>query len=135
MKIIEKLPFYASVSMLALAIAMPVGAQETEEDEQEAVEELEEVSVTGSFIPRDAYNDIAPLTVIDEEEMKKKGLDTRAALACKYNETPRRARGLVSCDFPPRRARREIDGSYMPSARPKLIASISSAGMSEVVEA
>ena len=92
-------------AVLGLAAAMPLHAQEVAADEQKTERKQEEkkqqrsndkvqdadeglivrgtdaietVVVTGSLIPRNTFDGPDPMTVIDEEDMKKRGLTTVA---------------------------------------------------------
>jgi iron complex outermembrane recepter protein len=87
MKLIQQLPFKLTACMLAINMAMPVYAQSDEEkDEEKQDTSVEKVVVTGSFIPRDEYSEITPLTIITAEEMKAKGLMTLEDVVGSFTE-------------------------------------------------
>src|SRR5262245_50342922 len=91
----NKLAYSLSLSLLALAINSPAGAQQNtpaepepkakqaEDDaastpekkaESEEPAVVEEILVTGSLIPREANVGMSPITVVTDEDMKEKGL-------------------------------------------------------------
>src|SRR5688572_16927385 len=81
---LNKLPSCLSISVLALAMSAPAGAQQGDEqdpkpgqageDAPEGATKLEEILVTGSLIPREANTGISPITVVSSEDMVDKGL-------------------------------------------------------------
>lgn len=100
----KKLPMFVAAAIFSVAGATPLYAQEAADvakdkacealataEEREACEveivgediesideDIENIVVTGSLIPRSSYDGPSPMTVIGEEEMKEKGLLTIA---------------------------------------------------------
>lgn len=65
-----------SISLLALAMSVPTLAAEAAkpDDEKKETENLEEILVTGSLIPRETNDGMSPITVVTAEDMAEKGL-------------------------------------------------------------
>lgn len=84
----KKLSLMISLALLGAVGTAPLLAQAAEEKEQESQEssdqaepkkdKTERITITGSFIPRETFDGPSPMTIIDEEEMKEKGLLTIA---------------------------------------------------------
>jgi iron complex outermembrane recepter protein len=92
MNILQNLPHGLSVGLLALAMAAPSSAQQTgaaeperapAQDEADAQpgaagdgsepQELEEIVVTGTLIPRAANSGMSPVSVVTSEDMAERG--------------------------------------------------------------
>jgi outer membrane receptor protein involved in Fe transport len=80
----------ATLAALAIMIAMPAFAQETEQDEDETTEQAEEttldaVQVTGSRIFRAGFDTLEPATVVTREKIEQRGITN---IADALNELP-----------------------------------------------
>jgi outer membrane receptor protein involved in Fe transport len=74
MNIHRKLPHLVPLSLLALAVAFPAGAQQGATADEALPAELEEIVVTGTLIPQAANSGMSPVTVITSEDMAAQGL-------------------------------------------------------------
>ncbi|MBU2917318.1 TonB-dependent receptor [Psychrosphaera sp. F3M07] len=87
----KKISNLVTLALLGSVISTPIFADDKKATEQEVEvakkekkeqkvekEEVERFVITGSFIPRQGYDSAEPMTIIDEEEMKAKGLLTIA---------------------------------------------------------
>jgi outer membrane receptor protein involved in Fe transport len=105
MNILRKLPCPLSISLLALALAAPASAQQARGPEPEPEQagadaaaaqqpaqdgaepqELEEIVVTGSLIPRTTNSGMSPVSVVTSEDMIEKGFVSVGDVVSSFTE-------------------------------------------------